>query len=368
MPVSFIRPGFLNGLAWIGAFLGVMSLLGVIAFHFPEYLSTPQLREIYTEAQVRSLLYIGLLVGGACALVGLLFAQRKGLAALGLFCVALAILAGGSNVAFDSPIRRPAFYLSLDWVLLDLLLIATLFISVEKFFRLKPDQPILRQDWQVDLMHYVANHLFNGGLVFVLYLPAQALRGWLDMGSVAEALSGMNIWLQVLVIYALTDFTQYWVHRAFHHFPLLWRFHKVHHSVEVMDWLAGSRLHIVDILITRSLALIPMTVLGFSNEAINTYLPILALQTVFIHCNLRFDLSPLSKILATPKYHHWHHTAERAHVDRNFAVCLPIYDRLFGTYYCPSHWPSAYGLANEKIRGGYWAHFVAPFRRAKKSP
>ncbi|MDX1498025.1 MAG: sterol desaturase family protein, partial [Salinisphaeraceae bacterium] len=327
------------------------------------------LREQYTEAQVRTLLFVGLVLGGLFSLLGLLLSQRKGLALLGMSCITLAVLAGGSNVAFESPIRRPNFYLSLDWLLLDLVLIATLFISIEKFFRLRPEQVILRDGWQVDLMHYVANHLFLGGLVYLLYLPAQFVQQWLDLARLAENIASLNLWLQVLLIYAITDFTQYWVHRAFHAFPWLWRFHKVHHSVESMDWLAGSRLHVVDILITRSLALIPMVVLGFSNEAINTYLPILALQTVFIHCNLRFSFNGLTPWVATPRFHHWHHTADHDHLDRNFAVCLPIYDRLFGTYHCPEgQWPDAYGLANEKIEGGYWAHLIAPFKRPMKRP
>lgn len=51
----------------------------------------------------------------------------------------------------------------------------------------------------------------------------------------------------------VADFTQYWVHRTFHTVPWLWRFHAIHHSAEEMDWLAGSRLHLVDVIVyTRS--------------------------------------------------------------------------------------------------------------------
>ena len=161
----------------------------------------------------------------------------------------------------------------------------------------------------------------------------------------------------------LTDLTQYWVHRAFHQVPLLWRFHRVHHSVEVMDWLAGSRLHILDVLLTRSISLIPMVLLGFSPEAINIYLPILALQSVFIHCNLQFELAKLQKIVTTPKFHHWHHTSDAGCVDRNFAISLPVLDLLFGTYYSPpGEWPKQYGCTGPKIRPNYFAHLIAPFR------
>jgi len=154
------------------------------------------------------------------------------------------------------------------------------------------------------------------------------------------------------------------VHRAFHQVPLLWRFHRIHHSVTAMDWLAGSRLHIVDVLVTRSLSLMPMVLLGFSNQAINIYLPILALQAVFNHSNLRFEFAPLQKIITTPKYHHWHHTRDAGCIDKNFAVSLPIIDLMFGTYYSPrGQWPKVLGESGKPIAENYLAHLLAPFRK-----
>ena len=51
----------------------------------------------------------------------------------------------------------------------------------------------------------------------------------------------------LLEIMLLTDFVQYWFHRAFHRVPFLWGFHAVHHSAKAMDWLAGSRMHFFEI-------------------------------------------------------------------------------------------------------------------------
>ena len=59
--------------------------------------------------------------------------------------------------------------------------------------------------------------------------------------------------LQVVGAVLVADFTQYWVHRAFHTFPALWRIHAVHHSAEAMDWLAGSRPFFPDAVVTRAL-------------------------------------------------------------------------------------------------------------------
>ena len=68
--------------------------------------------------------------------------------------------------------------------------------------------------------------------------------------------------VQVPALLLVADFTQYWVHRTFHAVPFLWPFHAIHHSVEEMDWLAGSRLHLVDVIVTRGLTYVPIFVLG----------------------------------------------------------------------------------------------------------
>src|SRR6056297_1657161 len=88
-------------MAWIALFLGVMGLLAVIAFHFPEHLTTPALREIYSERQVRTLLFAGLVLGSLLAPIALLFSRRKLHATVALACLVLAWLAGGANVPLD---------------------------------------------------------------------------------------------------------------------------------------------------------------------------------------------------------------------------------------------------------------------------
>jgi len=358
-----IRPVFLSGMAWMSLFLGIMSLLAVFAFHFPEYLTTPRLRQVYEESQVRALLHAAMLLCGLLAVPAVLFSRLRLHALFGLACLLLAWLAGGPNVALQAGIQQPRFYLSLDWVLLDLVLMAALFINIEMWFRLKPEQGILRHGWRVDLAHYVANHLFNGVIVVALFVPANFLEKFLGLETLQSAMASLPLWLQLVLLMLVTDFAQYWTHRAFHHFPLLWRFHRIHHSVQAMDWLAGSRLHIVDVLVTRSISLVPLVLLGFSNDAINLYLPILALQAVFIHSNLRFEMAPLQKIITTPKYHHWHHTRDAGCTDRNFAVSLPLLDILFGTYYSPpGKWPERYGVKDPQIPETYLAHLFAPFR------
>jgi len=369
MPEPTVKPSFrsawFNGFSYASAGLGILGVLSVLAFHFPEYLTTPELREIYSETQVRHLLEMGLWLALICGGIGLGFSKARRFAVLGISFILLAWLAGGSDVPLEGPVRNARFYLSLDWMVLDLVLIASLFISMERVSRLHRQQGVFRPGWQLDLTHYVVNHLFNGMMIYLVYLPSQAVINWLGFDHGGQVLT-WPLPLQVLGIIFVTDFAQYWVHRASHRIPFLWRFHKVHHSAEVMDWLAGSRLHFVDILLTRSLVLIPMVLMGFSQQAINIYLPLLALQSVFNHCNVNYPLGLLRKWVVTPQFHHWHHTRDAALIDKNFSVSLPLFDILFGTYYCPrGKWPDTYGLAQPAFDGSYYAHLVWPFQNKR---
>ena len=162
----------------------------------------------------------------------------------------------------------------------------------------------------------------------------------------------------------VADLTQYWVHRTFHTVGFLWPFHAIHHSVEEMDWLAGSRLHLVDVILTRGLTYIPIFVLGFSRPALLVYVFLVAAQATFIHANVRWTLTPLRRLVATPAFHHWHHSADEAARDKNFAIHTPLWDLVFGTYYLPNHWPTRYGLHPERrVPVGWVRQLLYPFGR-----
>ena len=136
-----------------------------------------------------------------------------------------------------------------------------------------------------------------------------------------------------------------------------------------MDWLAGSRLHLVDVAVTRGLTYVPIYLLGFAETPLFAYIAFVSIQATFIHANVRFRFGPLAWIVATPQFHHWHHGAEAEAVDKNFAVHLPVLDWLFGTFHLPKgRWPESYGLAHgEKMPEGYARQFVQPFQAAGDS-
>jgi sterol desaturase/sphingolipid hydroxylase (fatty acid hydroxylase superfamily) len=137
-----------------------------------------------------------------------------------------------------------------------------------------------------------------------------------------------------------------------------------------MDWLAGARMHFMEIAILRSLTALPMFTLGFKPEAIQAYLLIVYFYSSFIHANIGWRFGFLERFLVTPRFHHWHHGSDRAAIDINYASHFPIYDWLFGTHHLPENeqWPQKYGVVGDTVPRGYWRQFMYPlsakFRKA----
>lgn len=231
------------------------------------------------------------------------------------------------------------------------------FWPLERAFPAKVGQGFFRPEWFTDVLFFAGQYLLWGGLVLSALL---AMRGWLD-GIVPpgfrEAVMGMPWWLQALAAVLLSDMCVYWGHRAQHHFPLLWRFHAVHHSSEHLDWLAAHREHPLDSIYTQTLINLPPFVLGFPIETLAGLVAFRGLWAIYIHSNVRLPIGPLRWFIGAPELHHWHH--DRDQHAGNYANISPLMDLLFGTYVCPDHEPRALGL-QEPMPKGYIRQLIAP--------
>jgi lathosterol oxidase len=354
----------LGALGWatgvLSAVLGALAFGAVLCLWFPAVLTTPALRDVYPMEIVRTAIKIALGTAFVLGVASVLLKRRKALGLTGAGLALLGTLMGGSEVAVATPVARSS-HVGLDWFLLDLFLLAAIFVPIEQLFA-RLDQPIFREGWRTDLWHFGISHLLVQVTVFLTMAPAAIFFRWAVAPELQAAVAAQPLVLQFVEVLIVADLTQYAVHRLFHRVPWLWAFHAVHHSSERMDWLAGSRLHLVDIVVTRGLSFVPLYVGGFAQGAVLAYVLFVSFQAVLIHANVAWRFGPLRWILATPQYHHWHHAVEPA--DVNFAVHLPLIDRLFGTQYLPrDRWPSAYGLAGAPVPGGYLAQLLYPFRR-----
>lgn len=351
--------GWISGL--ISAVLGLAALGAVVCFHFPG-LTVAEVRGRYPVDLIRALLHLALVTSFLSATVSICLRRNKVLGLVGIGSTLLAALLGGSAVQIGGDVRN--MWLGLDWMVLDLMLYSAVFIPLERLYALHPEQPTFRREWTTDLTYFFLSALLVQIIGLLTIQPVTLLFDGVRSDSVVAFLSGLPVLVQAPLCVLTADLTQYWVHRMFHRIPVLWRFHAIHHSTEVMDWLAGSRLHFVDAVVTRSLTYVPLFLLGFSQAAIAVYVVIVVIQATFIHANVRWQFRGLQAWVATPCFHHWHHAAEPEAVDKNFAVHSPIWDRLFGTYYLPGRWPERYGLCGPRnVPRGWLRQFLYPFVR-----
>ena len=352
--------GWISGVASL--VLGFVGLGIVCCFRFPSFLTMPELRALYPLPWIRILLDLILVTAFIMGVISIWLRYNKALGLVGIGMVLLAALLGGSGVSIQNELRKGPF-LGLDWLLLNLIGYSAVFIPLERLFPLHPEQPVLRRRWRLDLIYFGVSSLLVQMMTLLTLKPAMALFNWARIPAVVHRIASLPFVLQFLLILVLSDLTQYWVHRMFHTVPFLWRFHSIHHSADVMDWLAGSRLHLVDAVVTRALSYVPIYILGFSETAMFVYVAWVVIQATFIHANVRWQLRSIRWLLATPSFHHWHHSAAPEAVNKNFAVHLPALDWLFGSHYLPDQWPASYGLMdNANMPTEYVAQLVYPFR------
>lgn len=350
--------------------LGMLCVLAELCFLLPDLLVTKDALPMYQQhiGLFRAILQASILVTFALGAAGVMLARpnRHGLAGLALGAIAL-FMGGAKAEAIDAGLPR-AFSVGLDYFILELLVLGLIFIPLEGIFALRPMR-VFREGWQTDFKHFFVSHAGVQLLSFAAMIPAQALFTWAVKLDFQRRVAAQPLWLQFVEILLAVDLTTYWVHRTFHKVPWLWSFHAIHHSSKHMDWLAGSRMHIVDVLITRAAGFLPVFVLGFAPGALYAYLVFVSFHAVFIHANLRWRWPVLRWVLATPEYHHWHHTSDEEGLDKNFAGFLPMWDVLFGTAHQPDYWPKDYGTVKFQPPEEYLGQLAYPFRRhGKETP
>ena len=345
----------------LGIFLGALSVLAVLCFHFPEYLTTPELRRAYPVEILRWVLLAGMILAVLFGGLSLFLSASKRLGFAGIALALVAEWLGGAHVevdAFESPVVSFGF----DWLVLALLANSLVFVFIERVWPLRPEQLTLRREWRLDLAYYAFNHVMVGVVLLATTYFSATLFGWAVNDRLQALIRSQPVWIQFVEVLFVADLTQYAGHRLMHESPRLWRFHAVHHCPAQMDWLAGSRMHFAEVLFIRSLVITPVYLLGFAESAINAYVIWVGIQSVLIHSNTRIPFSWLSYLFVTPHFHHWHHAADAEAIDRNYAANLPALDMIFGTYVGNrGSWPERYGVVGKPLPKSFFGQLLYPF-------
>jgi sterol desaturase/sphingolipid hydroxylase (fatty acid hydroxylase superfamily) len=148
------------------------------------------------------------------------------------------------------------------------------------------------------------------------------------------------LWAVPLIL--LVDLLYYWMHRAQHAVPWLWRFHAVHHSVEKMG---PGAVYNHPLEIPLKALLVPLSLF------ISDFGPIVAfsvtLHAAYLHSTTRINFGRFAWLIADNRTHRIHHSLEPKHFERNFGQHTLLWDHLFGTAYIPQgrEWPDI-GLAD----------------------
>lgn len=224
------------------------------------------------------------------------------------------------------------------------ILISLAFTILERLIPWRKEQPMLRKGFLSDLIFIAFNgYLFSklfyfsiAATVLVYFSHAmEALGVWHALNS--AVMREQPVWAQFLVLFLIQDFLKWGVHNVLHRVPFLWEFHKVHHSVEIMDWMGNIRYHWMEVIVYNSLLFVPLSFLGF-NPHLFFWTGII--EIIVGHCNhsnLNIDLKWLRFLINSPRFHIWHHAADDPQaVNKNFGIVLSLWDWIFNTAYMPT--------------------------------
>jgi len=263
-------------------------------------------------------------------------------------------------------------------IILGLRAVAWLALSSLIFLPLEALFPVRRTDGaQRELGTNLGWFFINTLVTLPLLAMPTALIGHgvhqLMPAALPSAAASLPLWARMALAMIIGEIGFYWGHRWSHAWPWLWRFHAVHHSATRLSYLVNTRMHPVDMVFTRLCGLLLLIVTGLAsplggatdNMIVGFVLLSGSLWSYLIHANVRLRLRPLTWVIATPKFHHWHHAYgdDRGH---NFASMLPIMDKLFGTYRVPAEWPSRYGTETP-VGEDLASQFLAPFGSARSA-
>jgi sterol desaturase/sphingolipid hydroxylase (fatty acid hydroxylase superfamily) len=240
---------------------------------------------------------------------------------------------------------------------------------------------------QLDYTYFVVVSAMKILLIIPLLIGVNDVILWMvvllqDQFGYLERIRINKTWLigsYTLVVFIANDFTRYWLHRWMHAIPLLWRFHRVHHSAEVLNPLTFYRVHPVENLLfglryALTTGLVTALFIYFFGAGIGIIevlgVNIFVFVFLLMGSNLRHSHIPLTypvnieKWIISPYQHQLHHSIE--HTRRNYGSYLAVWDRWFGTLKSEEKTQLRFGLLHETPTHSLLGAFLNPFTKGIK--
>ena len=210
-----------------------------------------------------------------------------------------------------------------------------------------------------------ANLGHNMGRMLVLFLIAPAIVYWGGEGAPWWPAS-WPFALQVALGFVVWEFGIYWSHRLMHTTDIGWRFHSLHHKLRRLSCVNSGYGHPINFALTSLFDMTLLVLCGAPAEVM-LFVSFMSGSVNFLsHANIDVKMGFLNYVVNTPEVHRWHHAAEPGSGQRNFGMQLPIWDLVFGTYYCPKDREPPRVLGHDEHQpAGFLAQWLAPFMPAR---
>jgi sterol desaturase/sphingolipid hydroxylase (fatty acid hydroxylase superfamily) len=193
---------------------------------------------------------------------------------------------------------------------------------------------------------------FNIAFVPVVYIAVGWVQAFYDALQIPRIPStvwdGVPILLIVLLGFALKDFMDYWTHRLMHT-KWFWPVHAAHHSDTHVNGFTAYRVHVLEGVLMKASYILCLTWIGLPQEELALIALFESLHIAYVHFESDFDHGPLNWLLASPRFHRWHHADNPEIFGKNLANHIPLYDMMFGTYYNPAPCHHAMGALSDGI-------------------
>lgn len=235
-----------------------------------------------------------------------------------------------------------------------LLVVSVIVFLLERMRPWRKSQRVFRRRIGQDVFWLAFNGHFAGVLLALAagHLLASAAPG-IEKVEAVRLIASQPLWIQFVLFFVLKDFLEWGVHNLLHRVPWLWNFHKVHHTIEELDWIGSFRFHWMEIIVYRGLTYLPLAVLGADGRVLLAIAVLATLIGHINHSNLYLSWGPLRYVINSPRMHVWHH-ARKLPADHprgaNFGISLSLWDWLFGTAWwpdaeeCPEQQPGSLGF------------------------
>ena len=237
------------------------------------------------------------------------------------------------SIIFEVP-----FYTNYFW---GLILISLVVWGLEMVFPWRKEQAIFRKDFWLDGFYMFFNFFIFSIVIGGFYKMLQI--AFTDIGIADKSLAVFNpsdwpMALQLVIFFVVLDFVQWFTHTLLHKYPVLWKFHKVHHSVKEMGFAAHLRYHWMENILYKPLKTFGVMILfGFEPKQAFIVHFVAIIIGHFNHSNIKITYGPFKYLFNNPVMHLYHHAHDvpEGKYGVNFGISLSLWDYIFKTNYIP---------------------------------